>query len=297
VLANLAGRGFACEYRRVLNRWISLAAWAAISTSLAPPADGDTLAVQLFPLTGEVRFQNASAAPFNFIYYSLTSDADALNGNPAVWKSISETYDASGNGFIDALNDWITLAAHQDELTEGVIPNPGGTLAPYRSVSLGHIWDPDEVPLPGDVIAQFVQAGSSSFNVVIGLALDGNYYNLDQVVDNLDYSVWKACYGETSGVCLSLADGNLDGAVSAADYTIWRNHRGDSLAGAAGAHVFRELGPRQGVASAVPEPASAQLLLVATLPLLAAQRRFPASRSRRLCASSRGSRAAGTPTS
>jgi hypothetical protein len=238
-----------------------------------------------------VRFQNASAAPFNFIYYSLTSDADALNGNPAVWKSISETYDASGNGFIDALNDWITLAAHQDELTEGVIPNPGGTLAPYRSVSLGHIWDPDEVPLPGDVIAQFVQAGSSSFNVVIGLALDGNYYNLDQVVDNLDYSVWKACYGETSGVCLSLADGNLDGAVSAADYTIWRNHRGDSLAGAAGAHVFRELGPRQGVAGAVPEPGSTHLLMAAA-PLLLATRRQYMDGSRRRRASWRGSQAA-----
>ncbi|QDT69456.1 hypothetical protein MalM25_23940 [Planctomycetes bacterium MalM25] len=46
-------------------------------------------------------------------------------------------------------------------------------------------------------------------------------YDKNGVVEQADYSVWEASYGEY-GVALA-ADGNLDGRVDAADYAVWRD--------------------------------------------------------------------------
>ena len=59
------------------------------------------------------------------------------------------------------------------------------------------------------------------------LAVIPGDYNLSGAVDNGDYNVWRAEYGE---VMESLADGNGDFAVDAADYTIWRDNLGKTLA-------------------------------------------------------------------
>ncbi|QDT67868.1 Calcineurin-like phosphoesterase [Planctomycetes bacterium MalM25] len=45
-------------------------------------------------------------------------------------------------------------------------------------------------------------------------------YNLDGIVDEVDYQVWRSAYGTTG---FSLADGNRNGEVDAADYAIWRD--------------------------------------------------------------------------
>lgn len=75
-------------------------------------------------------------------------------------------------------------------------------------------------------------------------------YNNDGQVDTEDYDDWKQYFGMTN----SPADGDGDGIADAADYTIWRDSLGQSIA----------LGSAAGTASyaAVPEPASAWLLLL-----------------------------------
>ncbi|MEQ8846837.1 right-handed parallel beta-helix repeat-containing protein [Botrimarina sp.] len=47
-------------------------------------------------------------------------------------------------------------------------------------------------------------------------------YDLNGLVDQADYGVWRRNYGSTFGVGL-LADGNRDGRVDAADYSVWRD--------------------------------------------------------------------------
>src|SRR5690606_33345478 len=48
-------------------------------------------------------------------------------------------------------------------------------------------------------------------------------YNYDQVVDELDYLVWKAHFGSTTQFD---ADGNGDGIVDSKDFLVWRNNLG-----------------------------------------------------------------------
>jgi hypothetical protein len=52
-------------------------------------------------------------------------------------------------------------------------------------------------------------------------------YNLSGTVDNNDYNVWRAEYGN---VFASQANGNGDEVVDAADYVVWRKNVGKALA-------------------------------------------------------------------
>ena len=85
------------------NRWFwlvaVLASVAAIETGLRAAA---AVEVQLYPLTGEVRLFNPDPTDFEFVFYELKSDVNSFEGVPANWTSIADTYDASGNGFVDS---------------------------------------------------------------------------------------------------------------------------------------------------------------------------------------------------
>jgi hypothetical protein len=112
---------------------------AGAVAALAPRAWAETLNVEMYPFTGDIRFANASAGSFPFVYYSITSSTSSLDNNPAVWISVTDNYDVSGNGFIDPTNEWTKLSSSTSQLTEGVFFDPGGNLAPFRAVSLGRI--------------------------------------------------------------------------------------------------------------------------------------------------------------
>ncbi len=253
----------------MFNRLIPLVSFACLCGPLVPAAHGASVTVQLFPYTGEARLVNPSATPFSFVFYSLSSAGGTLNGSAAVWKSITDVYDASGNGFIDPTNNWLKLSSTSTQLAEGVIPNPGGTLPAFRAISLGNIWNPNLTVNP-DVTSQVVQADQQFATVNVRLDIDGDY-NDDHFVNVLDFNLWKSSYGQTGTASSLLADGNLNGIVDAADYTIWRNNLGKSLAdlGLASGSGWRALSVGQG--GAVPEP-SALLLLISAVILLATRR-------------------------
>jgi hypothetical protein len=191
-------------------------------------ASAETLNVEMYPLTGEIRFANATAAAFPFIYYSINSSPSTLNSSPTVWKSITDTYDVSGNGFIDPLNNWTKLAATSSALTESVFLDPGGTLAPFRAVSLGEVWNAPSVPNTSNLTFQVLESDYGFSTISARLAVDGDY-NWDGTVNSADYTKWKQHIGESSTLGALQADGNLNGIVDAADYTIWRNNVGLSL--------------------------------------------------------------------
>jgi hypothetical protein len=220
---------------------------------------GATIYVQLFPLTGEVRLCNRDATPFSFVLYSIKSTSGALNGSASVWKSISDNYDVSGNGFIDPVNNWVKISSSSTDLTEGVVQNPGGALAPFRSISLGNIWNPHTVPNPAtDLSFNFTSASGPPPTFQVDYALDGDY-NRDNKVDMDDYvNWWRPAFGSTT---VPSADGNLDGVIDAADYTIWRKNLGSVL-------PFPPFGSGSGggsglAAAAIPEPTAGMLSLLA----------------------------------
>ncbi|MGD9632564.1 MAG: aspartyl protease family protein, partial [Pirellulales bacterium] len=93
-----------------------------------------------------------------------------------------------------------------------------------------------------------VDYGDDAVTLFVGLSGD---YNSDGTVNSADYSLWRDTLGE-AGAGLA-ADGDGDGTVDADDYAVWKNHFGQSLSLGGGA------------ISAVPEPTSLVLLLLAAL--------------------------------
>jgi hypothetical protein len=238
---------------------------AAISRAAFAGASEPDVMVLLYPLTGEVRMVNYGATDFAFTFYSLKSLTKAsLNGSAGIWKSISSTYDFSGNGLIDATDEWTNLTpsamAGATELSESVFSGPGGVLPANRAISLGKIWSPSLAP---DVTARIGVPDAIEFSINVDVSVDGDYF-ANKLVGLEDYAYWKASFGKTNSHEVDgsvFADGNLDGIVNAADYTIWRNNLGLSVSGSgSGEAGLASLGL---AATAVPEPAGIILGLLA----------------------------------
>jgi hypothetical protein len=107
-------------------------------------------------------------------------------------------------------------------------------------------------------------AWSVSTLVLICDGLPGDY-NRDGTVDVADFVVWRKSAGQSGDLA---ADGNEDNIVDGDDYTLWRANFGRSADDEG-----------QGSASAVPEPVSLALVLVASIVGLARRRRVSTGRS------------------
>ena len=232
--------------------------------AMSAPCRASNLTAQIFPLTGEIRFRNTNAAAVPIAFYSITSPSGALNSSALVWKSISDNYDLSGNGFIDPVANWTTISALSTQLTEGVFTAPGGSLPAFRSVSFGQVWNPALYPAHDLTFSAF-QPDSQPITITIMPTVAGDY-NGSGGVGSLDYVQWRQSFGSTTNLD---ADGNLNGIVDAADYVIWRNNFGQSLPSGSGSGLGLSLG------GAVPEPASAIMLVTAAGALLTARVRAP----------------------
>jgi hypothetical protein len=243
----------------MFRRTVLLAAFCTVNVAVCRAANLDAL---LFPLTGEIQLRNDSAATVPFAYYSITSPFGSLNGSVGVWKSITGNYDVGGNGFIDPSFNWTKLSATSTELTEGAFSGPGGSLAAFRSVSLGQIWNPVLYP-SNDLTFTVLQADMTPVVVTKIYAVAGDY-NSDGVVNAADYVVWRDNSGSTTNLA---ADGDLDGVIDTADYMIWRSNFGKSLPAGSGS----ALGGGASLSAAgiaVPEPAGILCLLSGSLAAL-----------------------------
>ncbi len=252
----------------------------ACAMAVGPRASAAFITVELYPLTGEIRLSNTGLNAVPIVFYSIFSPSGALNSSAAVWKSISENYDASGNQVVDAVNNWNTLSpiGSTTELSEGVIADPGGSLPPTRSISLGRVWDAGKVPFP-DLQFDFREPNEQQIGTAIEYTLDGDFSG-NGSVDLFDYSFyWRPTFGSTTNL---IADANLNGVVDAADYTVWRNNLFTTAPkppfGAAAGSLTANL-------AAVPEPAAGVLLPILSsvgLGRLAMRRRGRRRQNRRL---------------
>jgi hypothetical protein len=92
--------------------------------------------------TGELTLRTGAGTPRAIQGYSIISSAAIGALNPASWRSIADNYDDSGNGSIDADDDWTELspASSTTLLSEsqlGGTPSDGGSLGANLSLVLG----------------------------------------------------------------------------------------------------------------------------------------------------------------
>jgi len=228
--------------------------------ALSAHAAADTLDVQLFPHSGEIRFHNPNAFAVPFVFYqikSITNHVSALNPTNPQWQSITDYYDASGNGFIDPIHEWSKISSTSIELTEGLFAGPStfGSLPALRSITLGPIWNPGVVAYTD--LAFDIEQQTQAITTNIQLAVAGDYDH-NGTVNQADFTVWRQNFGSTSALD---ADGNINGVVDAADYAIWRKNLGKFLSGAGSAAGG---GQSTGLVDAtVPEPAAGALMVLA----------------------------------
>jgi len=235
---------------------------AGCGLAAAAPARAVDLYAQLFPLTGEVRLLNKSDAAVPFVFYSITSAEHALDGSSGVWKSIAENYDrpagaTPGNGLIDPNGDWVGSvfeSSSRTQLWEGAVDADGGSLPPFRAISLGRIWDPFATPWPDLVFDIRDDGDEASIPHAVELALDGDYSS-DQIVDQADYLVWRKYLNSLTAY---FADGDLDGVVDLDDQLVWEQNFGVTLPlppyGASAGRTAASTG-------GVPEPSSLALAM------------------------------------
>jgi endonuclease I len=101
---------------------------------------------------------------------------------------------------------------------------------------------------------------------LIGKTLLAGDYNGDSVVNAADYIAWRNSERQPV-TAYSSADGNGDGVIDNADYDVWRTNFGLTAAGSGA-----------GLATAtIPEPASALLLLIASMALVPRRAERPAA--------------------
>lgn len=242
----------------MLRFWsLLLMAVALVAASRAEVSAAASVEVQLYPLSGEVRLANPNSTPFNFVFYELDSPGGTFTGVPADWISITDNYDASGNGAVDPVNQWVEFASSSTSIAEGLLVGSGSHLSPYSSISLGPIWDSEAVK-PNDINVTILDGNSQVSDFELVIAIPGDY-NRDLVVDAVDYTIWSGAFGSSTS---PFADGNLDGVVDAADYTVWRDNFGLNLVSAGYASLGSGAGGG-GFAVAVPEPAAGLLIFLA----------------------------------
>ncbi len=93
--------------------------------------------------------------------------------------------------------------------------------------------------------------------ISVALRLEGDF-NGDGFVNLADYTVWRSNLGAMEDAAVLSGNGTQDSVVDAADYVLWRSNFGTTTT---------ELGSAEQI-TAVPEPASLQLLVIFLVTLL-----------------------------
>ncbi|QDS99575.1 PQQ-dependent sugar dehydrogenase [Adhaeretor mobilis] len=185
------------------------------------------------PETGEAAIQNQSIFDIEIDGYLVTSDSSALD--PTGWESLETS---EGNGWTESN----PAATHIGELN---LADTLALLGGSELISLGALFDFDGIGVDQDLEFEFHLAGGDTITGIVqygALSLTSGDFNGDGDVDGVDFLTWQR--------------DNL----SASELSDWQSNYGQSASQAA-------------AGTAVPEPTSLGLLLVALTSLACSQRR------------------------
>ncbi|MGI9427478.1 MAG: LamG domain-containing protein [Bythopirellula sp.] len=103
---------------------------------------------------GNITLSNDTAAAKPIVGYKILSTGGALN--PGDWLSISDNYDFSGNGTVDANDEWVELTAtdSRNDLSEFEPDGDGGSFGVGQSINFGNAWirNPSEEGLSAELL-------------------------------------------------------------------------------------------------------------------------------------------------
>ena len=218
--------------------------------------------------TGAITLENNETTALNILGYSLTSNGGAFNQSN--WSTVSDNYDVSGNGSVDANDDWIVLtgAGVTTDLSEAELAaGNGGSIASEQSVSFGTPWKQSHIE---DVAASLLLTDGSTMDLPVFYTGNGDEpYQFGDLnfsggaPDAADWATFLATNaGDLSG--LSTVDGYRGGDLN-----------GDGLKNLRDIDRFIEVfdeangaGAFAAMTSNVPEPTSVLLMLTGFLAML-----------------------------
>lgn len=207
----------------------------------------DTLVLNVDPTTGAAQLLNPSAFEVDIDAYVISSDSESLSTSN--WSSLD---DQNADGGL-----WFEANASDSQLAE--LLTSGAITMDASQGSVVGIGTPWTIGGEQDLVFEFALEGEAFLrtgkvvyaDLVTPVALPGDY-NGDNLVDAIDYAVWR----DANGTNTVLPNDPTPGTVTEADRAVWAGNYGASLPGGA---------------AAVPEPATGFSVL--GLALLAAIRR------------------------
>ena len=250
--------GFLDDFRiydnALTNGEISTLATTPLSPGLEVTVNRDTGSVNV----------TRNGSTLDIVGYRILSDVGALD--ETAWSSVSDNYDASGNGSIDSDDEWLELpaGANGTSLSESQIVaqgGDGGQLANAQTLDLsqsGGLWvkNPNEdvqfelLLASGDVVN-----GSVLFEGNGGQSFAQGDLDFDGDVDSGDYAILRnnlfSTFASSGASNYSLGDLDMDGDIDRNDWSSFK----DIYVGANGLPAFQAM-----LAASVPEPSSGMLM-------------------------------------
>jgi len=204
-------------------------------------------------VSGAMNIFNNTGGDSTFNYYEIRSPSGLLDNT---WSGL-DSQDGS-----DVLAGWTRAGGSNPNLLAETNFLGSSTFSDQQIVSIGNgyneqsVGDPTEITFWYDAGPTFagLQQGAVTFVTTMGLPGD---YNMDNVVDLADYTVWRNNLGAAS----IPNEGASPGIVDAADYTFWKSQFGATISGLSGIS-----------AAAVPEPGAIAIALCGCLVIIGLRR-------------------------
>ena len=211
----------------------------------------DTLTLNVDPDTGEAQIVNGTSFTVSIDTYAVTSATNSLkfaNGLPAnTWNSLDDQNTTGGN--------WKEANPSAGQISELLIDG-GLTLAPNARVNIGSPFD--DVSGIEDLVFRFALTSSDA----------SGDFNADGRVDGGDVLSWQRNLGAPNDSSLN-GNGDDVGGVTGGDLAVWKSRFGATTTSGPAGFIMGKvvysplvvLGST--TAAAVPEPASAAMLMSA----------------------------------
>lgn len=221
----------------------------ALQATISIEPQVDLLKIVANTVTGAVSLTNPSENDYAIDFYTISSDDEALSFDD--WNSLEDqdrpgfpAGDGSGNG-------WEQSGGSDEAVLTETYLNGSSVVTGGESIPLGLAFDESVFGSgnDGDLTFRYRLAGSGQIITgdveYVSTVLQGDF-NVDGVVDSVDYTVWRDNLGANDESSLNGAGSN-SGGVDEADYTLWKSQFGQSAA------------PSVVASTAVPEPRTVTL--------------------------------------